>query len=111
MVTPSSPSYAVEGQDFLLEWNYTLSGGVGLVLVFTVTESGADSIGVRFGPGIISSKPKYAARFRAQATSTRAELRILAVQLSDEGTYQLNLLSSDATSISNNVKVIVLCKY
>ncbi|XP_067033062.1 fibroblast growth factor receptor 1-like isoform X2 [Acropora muricata] len=107
VVTPSSPSYAVEGQDFLLEWTYTLSGGVGLVQFFNVTESGTDSIGVRFGPGIISSTPKYAARFRAQATSTRAELRILAVQLSDEGTYQLNLLSSHTTSISNNVKVIV----
>ena len=111
VVTPSNPSYAVEGQEFLLEWTYTLSGGVGLVQFFNVSGSGTDSIGARFGPGVISSTPKYAARFRAQATNTTAELRILAVQISDEATYRLNLISSDTMAISNDVKVIVWCKY
>ena len=36
---------------------------------------------------------------------------ILAVQRSDQATYQLNLVSSKPTSITYNVKVIVQCKY
>ncbi|XP_015769888.1 PREDICTED: fibroblast growth factor receptor 2-like isoform X8 [Acropora digitifera] len=107
VVTPFSPSYAVEGQDFLLEWTYTVNGSVGFVQFSNITGSEIDSIGARFGPGMISSTPKYVARFRAQATSTRAELRIQAVRLSDETTYKLIVVSSDTASITNNVKVIV----
>ena len=108
---PSNPSYAVEGKDLTLEWTYTLDGSLNAVLFSRVTGRGNDFIGVRLGHGKINSTQKYEARFRAQATNTRAELMILAVQLSDEATYQLNLISSKPTSIIHNVKVIVQCKY
>ena len=92
-------------------WTYTLDGNLTAVLFSNVTGRVNDFIGVRLGLGKINSTQKYEARFRAQATSTRAELMILAVQLSDEATYQLNLVSSKPTSITHNVKVIVQCKY
>lgn len=106
--TPPSPSYAVEGEDFSLKWNYTLDGSLLTVQFSNITGGGDDPIGVRVGPGKINSTQKYAARFRAQATNNRAELTILAVQLSDEGTYKLTVVSSSATFISNRAKVIVL---
>ncbi|XP_067031701.1 fibroblast growth factor receptor-like isoform X3 [Acropora muricata] len=105
--TPSDPSHAVEGEDYSLEWTYTLNGGVGSVQFFTATGGGSDIIGARLGPGRINSTQKYKARFRAQATNTRAELMILAVQLSDEGTYQLNFVSGSGDSLIENVNVIV----
>lgn len=109
--TPSDPSHAVEGEDYSLEWTYTLNGGVGSVQFFTATGGGSDIIGARLGPGRINSTQKYKARFRAQATNTRAELMILAVQLSDEGTYQLNFVSGTGDSLAESVNVIVQCKY
>ena len=108
---PPNPSYAVEGKDFTLKWNYTLDSSLNVVRFSNVTGGGDDSIGSRNGPGKINSTQKYAARFRAQATNNRAELTILAVQLSDEGTYKLTLVSSTPTFISNEAKVIVNCKY
>ena len=111
LFTPPNPSYAVEGKDFTLEWNYTLDGSLVVARFSNVTGSGDDHIGSRAGPGKINSTQKYVARFRAQAASTRAELTILAVQLSDEGTYKLSVVSSTPTFISNEAKVIVHCKY
>ena len=111
LVMPSNPSHAVEGEDYSLEWTYTLDGGVGSVQFLNATGGGNDPIGARIGPGKINSAQKYETRFRAQATNTRAELMILAVQLSDEGTYQLNLVSGSGAAISENVNVIVQCKY
>ena len=110
LVRPSNPSYAVEGEDYSLEWTYTLDGGVGSVQFVNATGGGNDPIGSRIGPGKINSMQKYKARFRAQAMNTRAELTILAVQLSDEGTYGLSLVTGSG-SINDNVNVIVLCKY
>ena len=108
---PPNPSYAVEGKDFTLKWNYTLDGSLNAVQFSNVTETGDDPIGSRVGPGEINSRQKYKARFKAQAESTRAELTILAVQLSDEATYKLSAVSSGATFIWDSVRVIVHCKY
>ena len=111
LFTPPNPSYAVEGKNFTLKWNYNLDGSLMVVRFSNATGDGDDSIGSRAGPGKINSTQKYEVRFRAQAASTRAELTILAVQLSDEGTYKLTVVSSSATFISNEAKVIVHCKY
>lgn len=111
LFTPANPSYAVEGKDFTLKWNYTLDGNLNAVSFSNVTGSGYDTIGSRVGAGKINSAQKYEARFRAQATNNRAELKILAVQLSDEGTYKLAVVSSTPTFISNEAKVIVQCEY
>ena len=111
LFTPPNPSYAVEGKDFTLKWNFTLDSSLNVVRFSNATGGGDDPIGSRAGPGKINGTQKYAARFRAQVASTRAELTILAVQLSDEGTYKLTVVSSSAAFISNEAKVIVHCKY
>ena len=94
-------------------WTYTLDGSLGVVQFSKVIDNGNDFIGVRFGLGVkVNITQKYdQARFRAQATSTRAKLMILAVQRSDQATYQLNFVSSKLTSVTDSVKVIVQCKY
>ena len=109
--TPSSRSFSVEGTDLTLNWTYTLDGGLMAVGFFNVTKTEDDRIGSRVGPGKINSTQKYEARFRAQAGNNRAELKILAVQLSDEATYKLTVVSGSGKFISNSTKVIVYCKY
>ena len=112
LFTPPNPSYVVEGMDFTLKWNYTLDGSLNAVGFFNITKTGYDLIGSRNGSGRIKIEQKYEARFRAQAKSTEAELTILAVQSSDEGTYKLMVVSSKSGAIiSNRAKIIVHCKY
>lgn len=107
-----SPSDAIEGQNLTLVWTYTLDGTVGLAQFHIITDSGSGLlIGKKFGPGVIIVQPEYQSRFRAQATNTRAELNIFAVQRSDEGTYRMNILPSGSGSLVQSVVLIVSCKY
>ena len=108
---PSSPSYAVKGQNLTLVWTYTLDGAVGFSQ-FTIVTGGRELlIGKKFGPGVITVEPEYQARFRASATKARAELSILVVQRSDERTYRVNVVPTGAGSLVQSVVVIVNCKY
>ena len=92
-------------------WTYTLDGTVGLAQFNIITDSGSGVlIGRTFGPGLITVEPEYQARFRAQATNTRAELNILQVQRSDEATYRMNVIPTGFGSLSQLVVVIVSCK-
>jgi len=104
---PSSPSYAVEGQNLTLAWTYTLDGAVGFSQFTIVTGGNESLIGKKFGPGVIRVEPEYQARFRARATKTRAELSILAVQRSDERTYRVNVVPTGAGSLVQSVDIIV----
>ena len=109
--TPS-PSYAAEGQNLTLVWTYTLDGTVGLAKFNIITDSGSELlIGKKFGPGVITVQAQYQARFRAQATNTRAELNIFAVQRSDEAPYRINVFPSGSGSLVQSVVLIVNCKY
>jgi len=104
--TPPNPSYAVEGENFTLAWNYTLDASL-MAVQFSRGVTGGDSIGHGNSIGEMNMTSEYQARFRGQAGSTRAELTILTVQSSDEATYHLNVVSNHATFISDHVDVIV----
>ena len=107
---PSSSSFAVERQSFTLEWTYTLDGTLFLTQFFNVTVSGSDFIGRATIPGNIIVQPKYQARFRGQVLNTQAVLTILSVQRSDQGTNRINVAPTGSGSLSQDVKVEVLCK-
>ena len=112
ITNPSTPSYAVQGQSFTLEWTYTLDGTVLFAQFSIITRSGSELlIGKKFGLGVITLQPEYQAQFRAQATNTRAELNILAVQRSDETTYKVTVFPTGAGSLVQSVFVVVNCKY
>ena len=107
-----SPSYAVEGKNFTLEWNYTLDGTVGITEFTVVEDDGTDLlIGRSFRPGTVTVQAGFQARFRAQATDTRAELTILAVQCADERVYKFTVLPTGAGFIALRVILVVSCKY
>ena len=102
----------MEGKNFTFEWNYILNGTIRSAQYFVVKGHGSDSlIGQRFGPGYVTVQGGFQARFRAKVTDTRAQLTILAVQRSDEGSYRLTILPTGAGSISELVILVVNCKY
>ena len=93
-------------------WIYTLDGTLVIAQFSIVTNNETElSIGRTIGPGVINVEPEYQPRFRAQATNTRAELNILAVQRSDEATYRMNVVPSGSGSLVQSVVLIVSCKY
>ena len=107
-----SPSYAVEGKNFTLEWTYTLDGTIGSAQFSIVNDDGSDlNIAWGFSPGTLTIQPGFQARFRAHVTDTRAELTIVAVQRSDEKVYKLTVLPTGAGTISEPVILVVNCKY
>ena len=109
---PVSPSYAVEGQNFTLEWTYTLDGLVGSAKFATVNDDRSESVIWRsFSPDIVNIKPEYQERFKVELTDTRVVVEILAVQRSDEEIYKVNILPTGDGSILEEVILVVNCKY
>ena len=91
-------------------WNYTLDGELGLAHIFISTGNRTESIGKTFGPGKMTIEQKYQARFRGSATITYAEITILEVQRSDQGTIQLDVTPTGSGSLSHNVELVVQSK-
>ncbi|XP_044171380.1 limbic system-associated membrane protein-like [Acropora millepora] len=101
--------YAVEGKNLTLEWFYTILGTVGASKFAIVNADGSEQvIGKGFSPGAMNVTPRYQERFKVEATDTRAELTILAVQRSDEKRYELNILPTGDGSILENWVVMVV---
>ena len=101
----------MEGQNITLEWTYTLDGSVGSAKFSIVNDDGSELVFWKSLRSGITIMPQYQERFKAEATDTRAELTILAVQRSDEETYQLNILPTGDGSILEEVILVVNCKY
>ena len=76
-----------------------------------VNDDQSEVISKRFRPGAMNFTLKDLERFKGEATDTRAQLTILAVQRSDEATYELIVLPAGDGSISEKVILIVNCKY
>ena len=108
---PSNPFFVMEGQDISLVWSYTLDGSLFFAKFTNVTGGGNDEIGKKSSPGSITPRPNYQARFRAEVSNTQAQLRILSVQISDQGEYELDISATGVGSLEHVVEVIVQCKY
>ena len=108
---PSNPTFVLVGQDITLVWSYTLDGRVGVVRFFNVTDGVRDEMGKTFSPGNLTMWSSYQARFRAEASGTRTQLRILRIQTSDQGKYEFDIWATGVGSLQHVVEVIVQCKY
>ena len=110
---PPNKLSVLEGQDIILVWSYTLDGGVGLAKFTNVTGGVRDEIGKTFTTGNVPLGSNYQARFRAEVSNTQARLRILAIQITDQGKYEFDITASavGGGDIIHVVEVIVQCTY
>ena len=67
-------------------------------------------IGKTFEAGDIPINQEYRARFKGFATNTYAEMTILGVQRSDQGTFQLDVAPKGSGSLSDDVELVVRSK-
>ena len=109
---PANKLSVLEGQDIILVWSYTLNGGVGFAKFTNVTGGVRDEIGKTFTTGNVPLGSNYQVRFRAEVSNTQAQLRILAIQISDQGKYEFDITASavGGGDIIHVVEVIVQCK-
>ena len=105
---PSNPTFVLEGQDITVEWRYTLDGEVGSATFLNVTGAVKVEMGKQFSAGSITLNQ---ARFSAEVLNTQAQLRIRAVQISDQGKYELIILATGVGNLRDVVEVIVQRKY
>ena len=106
---PSNPSFVREGNNITLKWNYTIDGSIGQAQFANATDD--TSIAAKFGDhGDTNVAPEYQERFRADVSTTLAQLTIITVQRSDSGHYRFHLTSAKLVSITNEVELKVQCK-
>ena len=97
-----------EGDNITLKWNYTIDGSIGVAQFLNATDDA--SIAAKFGDGDPTVGPEYQERFKADISSTLAQLTIITVQRSDSGRYKFALTSTKVVAISNEVELKVECK-
>ena len=105
---PSKPTFVLEGKDITVKWSYTLNGAVGQVTFNNVTGGVRVQMGKTFSAGSISLNQ---ARFSAEVSNTQAQLKILEVQSSDQGEYEVLISATGVGTLLDVVVVIVQCKY
>ena len=105
--SPDDPTIANETSDLTLMWKYN---AVGSIIVATLDGVG-DRIARRVGANDIEVEAKYQDRFRANISDSQAWLKILRVQRSDEGMYDFRLEPGDSGAISDQLELIVHCKW
>ena len=107
---PSTPSFVEELHSITLVWNYTLDGTVVLASFLRNTGGGIEEI-VRKQNGMTTVSRSFQGRFSANITNTRAWLKIVRVQRSDDGKYQFDLTPTTiGERLQHEVTVVVRCK-
>ena len=99
-----------EGDNITLKWNYTIDGSIGLAQFFNATDD--VTIAAKFGDhGDTNMAREYQERFKADVSTTLAQLKIITVQRSDSGHYRFQLTSAKLVTITDEVELKVQCKY
>ena len=115
--TPSSPLYPVENDNITLQWTYTLNGDPldEVQVIFTADFPSLTARRVaRYRSGgttVVASDVQD--RFVFNLTESQSTMTILRSQRLDSGTYELTVTPDnfDATTIRDDVKISVECKY
>ena len=109
--SPDDPTIANETSDLTLMWKYNAVGSIIVATFGNITGGGViDRIARRVGANDIEVEAKYQDRFRANISDSQAWLKILRVQRSDEGIYNLRLEPGAGNTISGQLELIVRCK-
>jgi len=108
---PPNPTIVEEGKSFTLEWTYSLDGTVVIAQIYNTSGGGSVLIGMVIGTGNISVQSDYQGRFSGQVTNTKTELTVVGMQRSELLTFRFVLTPTISGSLTNDVEIIVHCKY
>ena len=101
----------MEDDNITLVWRYNLSGSFDDVVfrfIGTATLTIVDKHDLNRDAAV--PKKVYKGRVQENINATRAEITIFALQRSESGFYEIELINSNRDRATNRVTVQVLCK-
>ena len=110
--TPENPSNVLEGNNITLVWQYNLTGSFGDVLLQFLDSSPSRTIVDKYDINVDAAIPEsvYQGRIQENINATRAEVTIFALQRSESGEYEIDVVNSKRQRIKNRMTVQVQCK-
>ena len=110
--TPKNLSNVLEGNNITLVWQYNLTGSFGDVLLQFLGSSPSRTIVDKYDINVDAAIPEsvYQGRIQENINATRAEVTIFALQRSESGEYEIDVVNSKRQRIKNQMIVQVQCK-
>ena len=110
--TPQNPFYVLEGNNITLVWEYNLNGSFGDVYLQFLGSSPSLTVVDKYDINVDAAVPEsvYQGRIRENINATRAEITIFALQRSESGEYEIDVVTSKRRRIRNQLTVQVQCK-
>ena len=110
--TPEDPFYVLEGNNITLVWQYNLSESFGGLLLGFLGSSPSLTIVDKFNVNVDAAIPEsvYQGRIQENINATRAEITIFALQRSESGGYEIDVVNSKRQRIKSQITVQVQCK-
>ena len=108
---PPNPFSVLEGNNITFVWQYNLGGSFDDV-VFRFIGTATLTIMDKHDLNRDAAVPKkvYQGRVQENINATRAEITIFALQRSESGFYEIELINSNRDRATNRVTVQVQCK-
>ena len=102
----------MEGNNITLVWQYNLTGSFGDVLLQFLDSSPSRTIVDKYDINVDAAIPEsvYQGRIQENINATRAEITIFALQRSESGGYEIDVVNSKRQRIKNQMTVQVQCK-
>ena len=110
--TSENPSNVLEGNNITLVWQYNLTGSFGDVLLQFLDSSPSRTIVDKYDINVDAAIPEsvYQGRIQENINATRAEITIFALQRSESGGYEIDVVNSKRQRSKNQMTVQVQCK-
>ena len=110
--SPPDPFHVVEGNNITLMWHYNLDGSFDDVVFQFIGSTSILTIVDKFDIDRDAAVPEsvYQGRVREKINATQAEITIFALQRSESGVYEIELINSNRLRVRDRVTVQVQCK-
>ena len=110
--SPPDPFYVLEGNNITLMWHYNLDGSFDDVVFQFIGSTSTLTIVDKHDINRDAAVPErvYQGRILENINATQAEITIFALQRSESGEYEIELVNSNRLRVSDRVTVQVQCK-
>lgn len=110
--SPPDPFYVLEGNNITLMWHYNLDGSFDDVVFQFIGSTSTLTIVDKHDINRDAAVPEsvYQGRILENINATQAEITIFALQRSESGEYEIELVNSNRLRVNDRVTVRVQCK-
>ena len=109
---PPDPLSVLEGNNITFVWQFNLDGTFSGVIFLFIGSTASMTIVDKFDINRDAVVPRriYQGRIQENINATRAEITIFALQRSESGEYEIELINGNRDRATNRVTVRVQCK-